>query len=98
MSFWGFATGHRDHVGLLFAGELGRCAWPRTLIESTHPLLNKSCSRPLNGRHTNVERRGDLVISQAVSRFEQDARASDFASRRFSMPSEGEELLALIVS
>jgi hypothetical protein len=90
MSFWGFATGNSDYVGPLSAGELWARAWPRPLIESTDPLLNKALSRTLNGRHPNVERRGDLVISQAVSRFEQDASASDFASRRCSMPSEAE--------
>jgi hypothetical protein len=90
MSFWSFATGNSDNVGLLFAGELWPRARPRTLIESTEPLLNKSFSSTLNSRHTNVERSGDLVISQAVSRFEHDASASDFASRRCSMPSEVE--------
>jgi hypothetical protein len=96
MACWGFATGHSDHVGFLFACKFWPGTWSRMLIQRTQACLDKSFASTLNSCNPTVESGSNLVIRNSISRFKQDSRPVDFATGVFTTLKQLASLLSRI--
>jgi hypothetical protein len=96
MAFRGFATGHRAHVGGLFACQCWPGAWSGMLIPRTHACLDKACASTLNRCNPTGESGSQVVIRKSVGRVKQDSRPGALATAMFTTSQTWESLLSLI--
>ena len=88
---WRGTTGHRNQMGLGFAGEAGRGSGPRPFRQRREVLFHKPLARPLDGPRTRRYLLCNFFIAQPFIGFQQNAGSRHLSGRGLAGPDDAHE-------